>query len=122
MASDSRPQPNSRPKADDPFAPFNPEDYGFPPPLTKAQGLARRAEDRKLQENYPDRHVAFVDNWTGDVVERVVVAVSEDRVELNKLVAALDPEVRRKVETRYVRHPEDGFFIPVRLVDPSEPE
>jgi hypothetical protein len=120
MTPEATPRPPARPDPTELDDGFRPEDHGLPPPLTKAQGMARRREDFALHENYPDRYVAYIDTWTGDELHRVVLFAAKECAEFHKLLDALDPEARRRVETTHVRDPEDGFFCPsFSLDDPS---
>jgi hypothetical protein len=81
------------------------------PPTTAAQAAARRKADEELEAKYPvGCHVAYLDNWSGDELERVVVASSTDWDEYQKQLAALAPDVRARVEIDQIRDPDEGFF------------
>src|SRR5438045_3510976 len=81
------------------------------PPTTRARGLARWKADRELQDGYPDQYVAYIDNWNGDELDRVVVAHASDIEEFHRLLAALDPGVRDRVQKSHVPDPNGGIFI-----------
>lgn len=82
------------------------------PPTTAAQAAARRKADEELEAKYPvGCYVAYLDNWTGDVLDRVVVAASTDWDEYQRQLAALSPATKLRKETTQVRDPEEGFFI-----------
>lgn len=122
MTSDTTPQPNGKSRRDDPFAPFNPEDHGFPPSPTRAQSMARHREHLALCEKYPGRYVAFIDTGTGDELHREVLFTAKGCEEFHQLLGALDPETLRRVETTHVRDPEEGVFCPsITLEDPDHP-
>jgi hypothetical protein len=123
MTPDANPRPVTEAELIERERHFRPEDYGLPPPLTKAQGIARRREDLALREKYPGLYVAYVDTWAGDDLLRTVLFTAKDVAECHKLLNDLDPVVVQKVETRYVHDPEEGIFVPsIMLGDSTEPE
>jgi hypothetical protein len=87
------------------------EIFKLHPPTPRARGLARWAADRELQNKYPGQDVAYVDNWNGDELDRVVVAHAADLGEFHRLLAALDPGLRERVQTSHVPDPNGPIFI-----------
>jgi hypothetical protein len=90
--------------------------YGIPeeilklrPPTTAAQAAARYRADEALEISNPGQFVAYLDNWAGDELTRVVVAASADWDEYQSQLDHLTPDIRERVEITQVR-------------DPSEPE
>ena len=68
------------------------------PTHSPAQLTARRAEDQRVDDTYPGQNVAYIDEWDGDVLRRSVVAAAFGPEAFQKLLGALAPEVRRKVQ------------------------
>jgi|GEM_PF-2671010 len=68
------------------------------PPLTRDQAAARRRQDAILDARYPGHHVAFLDEWRGDALDRRVVASAEDALEFQELLAALPPEIMDRIQ------------------------
>ena len=64
---------------------------------TPTRQAARAREDQILAEKYPGKHIAYTDDWSGEDLTRTVVAVSPDPAEFARLLAALEPDVRRRV-------------------------
>jgi hypothetical protein len=59
---------------------------------------ASRARARcLLDEKYPGQYVAYTDDWNGEELVRTVVAASADLAEFQQLLAALDPDTRRRM-------------------------
>ena len=86
-------------------------DSRFPPPLTRSQAAARRRQDSLLDAHYPGQHVAFVDEWNGDSLDRRVVAAAVGAVNFQNLLAKLPPDVLERVQLTLV--PEsDSIPIP----------
>lgn len=82
------------------------------PPTTAAQAAARRKAREAMEATYPPRcYVAYVDNWTGDELDRVVVAASTDWDEYQRQLVAVPQDVRARVEIDEIYDPEDGIFI-----------
>jgi hypothetical protein len=92
--------------------------YGIPaeilklrPPTSPAQGAARWKADLALQDKYPGQYVAYVDNWTGDELDRVVVAFATGVREFHRRFDELPADVRERVSTSLVPDPDEGLFI-----------
>ncbi|MBA4186693.1 MAG: hypothetical protein C0467_01615 [Planctomycetaceae bacterium] len=81
------------------------------PPTTRAKGMARWAADRALQDKHPGQYVAYIDNWIGDELDRVVVANTPDLEEFNRLLKALEPGVRNQMQRTHVPDPNGPLFI-----------
>jgi hypothetical protein len=86
--------------------------YGIPeeilklrPPTTPTQAAARRKADAELTVSHPGQYVAYLDNWAGDELTRVVLAASADWDGYQSQLAALPPDVRRRAEITEVRDP-----------------
>jgi hypothetical protein len=88
---------------------FDPTKFGFPPPLTRKQGLARWAADHEIQRKYPLQYVAYLDVWDGEELDRRVLAATTTREECEAKLGGLDPETRGKVEITYVDDPNQIF-------------
>lgn len=73
------------------------EIFKLHPPMTREQGLARRQADLDLGENYAGNYVAYIDTWTGDNLERTVVASAEEAADFQTELAKLTPDVRNRV-------------------------
>lgn len=84
---------------------------GKPKP-TAAQLAERRRAEAAIADRYPGQDVAYVDEWTGDTLDRIVVAASPDPVTFQDLLAALAPEVRRRVQLTSVPDPTEGPDVP----------
>lgn len=81
------------------------------PPTSAARAAARRRADEELEAKYPvGCYVAYLDNWTGDALDRVVVAASTDWDEYQRQLGVLAPDVRSRVEIDHIRDPDEGFF------------
>lgn len=70
-----------------------------------ARKAARNREDRLLQEKYSGQYVASTDERNGEELVRTVVAVAAQPAEFQKLVAALEPETRRRARPEAVPAP-----------------
>lgn len=88
---------------------FDPTKFGFPPPLTRKQGLARWAADHEISKKYPFRYVAYLDVWNGENLDRQVLAATSTREECEAKLVGLDAETRGKVEITYVDDPDMIF-------------
>jgi hypothetical protein len=86
------------------------------PPTTAAQAAARYKADEALRAKYAGQHVAYVDHWSGDELDRVVVAASADWDEYQAQLKQLAPEVRNRVEITRVRDPEDDLFCGAQVL------
>ena len=85
------------------------------PTLKPAQLAALRIENQRIDDMYPGQNVAHIDEWDGNVLHRTVVAAAFGWEAFLNLLAALDPEVRRKVLlTRVPRA--DVLEMPPRVV------
>jgi hypothetical protein len=80
------------------------------PPTTPARGAARRKAYLALQDTYPGQYVAYVDNWTGDELDRVVVAFATEVAEFHDKLDQLPADVRERVKTTRVPDPNEGIF------------
>lgn len=67
------------------------------PAKTPAQVAALRAAEYAMDAEYAGSYVAYTDTWGGDTVARVIVAVTPDPAEFQRLLAALAPDVRSRV-------------------------
>ncbi len=84
--------------------------YKLHPPTTAAQAAARRKADEALEAKYPvGSYVAYVDSWSGDELDRVVIAASVDWDEYQTQLKKLSPDERRRIETTQVRDPDEGL-------------
>jgi hypothetical protein len=77
---------------------------------TPARKADRLREDQRLIEAYPGQYIAYTDDWNGEELTRTVVAVSPDPAEFQRLLSALEPEVRRRVQLADT-HPVDTLSI-----------
>lgn len=78
---------------------------------TPARRASRARARQLLEEKYPGRYVAYTDEWSGEELVRTVVAASPDLVEFQRLLAALDPDTRRRVTMANVP-PADLISVP----------
>ncbi len=84
----------------------------------KAPSFTREAlrEDFRLQCDYPDQFVAFVDHWRKQGrqhrLKRTVLASAPTMWEINELVDALPPAQQRKVKVEFFEDPNGP--IPMR--------
>ncbi len=81
------------------------------PPTSRVRGLARWKADHEIDEKYAGQYVAYLDNWNGDELDRVVVAAAVEAAEFQRLLADLDPAVRDRVEMTHVP-PADVVEVP----------
>lgn len=81
------------------------------PPTPPARGRARQRADVALGEQYAGNHVAYIDTWTGDELERTVVAVAAEIAEFHKKLAELPPDVKARVTRTYLT-PADTINAP----------
>ncbi len=80
------------------------------PPLTAVQGAARRQADEDLKAKYPvGCYLAYLDNWTGDELERVVIASNTDWDEYQRQLDALPSAICERMEMDRIRDPEEGL-------------
>src|SRR4051794_8509413 len=77
---------------------FKPEEHGFRPRPSPARIAAMRRADTVIDETFPGMLVAYVDNWTGDELDRVVVVAATTTAEFHRQLTGLESEVRRRVE------------------------
>lgn len=84
---------------------MNPMTDGLPeeilrlyPPTTPARGMARRKADAEVDAQYPEMHVAFIDEWNGDELTRTVVAAHPEFAGFTDALEALPPKVRERVQ------------------------
>ncbi len=116
MTPEAQPQAATRPDLSKLNRPFRPEEHGFRPRPSPAHLAERRRADQMIDDTYPGKLVAYVDNWTGDTLDRVVVAASDDAAEFQRLLAALDPDTRRRIDMMNV--PEaDVIEVPSVFLD-----
>jgi hypothetical protein len=80
------------------------------PPTTPARGAARRKADLALQDTHPGQYVAYVDNWTGDELDRVVVAFATEVADFQAALKSLPADLRARVRTTRVPDPNEGIF------------
>jgi hypothetical protein len=86
------------------------EIFKLRPPTTAEQAAARRKADEELEAKYPlGCHVAYVDNWSGDELDRVVVAASVDWDKYQAQLKQLPLEVRERIEITQLKDPEEGL-------------
>ena len=95
---------------------FDPTKFGFPPPLTRKQGLARWAADHEIHEKYPNQYVAYIDIWDGEELNRRILWTAGTSKEYARLIGQLDPEMRRKVTAIHTGEP-DVLFAPVAFLE-----
>jgi hypothetical protein len=81
------------------------------PPTTPARGAARRKADLAMSERYAGNHVAYIDTWTGDELERTVVAVAAEVADFQNELSQLPLEVRQRVVCTYLT-PADVISAP----------
>lgn len=81
------------------------------PPLTRAQGLARRKVEAEIDEKYPGQYVGFVDTWSGDTLDRQVVAAAADWDGYQAQLGRLAPEVRERVQFTHPPGPDEELSI-----------
>ena len=81
------------------------------PPTPRVRGLARWKADAALDEKYAGQFVAYVDNWNGDELDRVVVAAAVEAADFQRLLADLDPAIRSRVEMTHLP-PSDVIDVP----------
>ncbi len=81
------------------------------PFLSNSHFEARQAADQVLCESHPSSCVAYVDNWVGDRLERLVVVAAQEPIAFQAALARLDPSVRRRCEVTRTPDP-DAFEIP----------
>ncbi|MGL4550034.1 MAG: hypothetical protein ACRC33_02505, partial [Gemmataceae bacterium] len=94
-----------RPKEGDvePFeAIYEQASLAMKPYLTDERARQEFRETLRLRYQHPGAHVAFIDTWRGDRLEREVVGVAASQAELITAVATLLPEVRAKVSMRFL--------------------
>jgi len=65
---------------------------------TPAQVAALRAADQHLFEKHPGEYVAYTDEWSGDTLEREIVAHAHTVGAFHEALAALPPEMRTRAE------------------------
>jgi hypothetical protein len=80
------------------------------PPTTPARGKARQRADLALQDKYPGQYVAYVDNWTGDELDRVVVASAIEVADFHDKIDKLPTDVQEQVQRTLVPDPNEGLF------------
>jgi hypothetical protein len=68
------------------------------PKLTPAQVAAMRRAERAVDQAYPGQYVAYTETWSGDDVAWTVHATAHTAAEFQQRLAALDLDVRRRVQ------------------------
>lgn len=106
MTPEVHPEPTTGPDPAKVAGPFRPEEHGFPPPLTRSQGEARRRADLVIDAKYPGQLIAYVDTWAGDELSRDVVVAADTPAEFHRQLAALPPAVRDRVDMTQVPGPD----------------
>jgi len=95
-------------------------EYGHLPP----QAFARLREDVRLQFEYPDQYVAYIDSWqrtgSGRQLVRKVIAHSACYADVYEQFVRLPADIRAKVELHYMIDPEGPLEYPrCEIVDPD---
>lgn len=80
------------------------------PPTPPVRGRARQRADVALQDTHPGLYVAYLDNWTGDELERVVVASAAEISDVYAALTQLPPDARARVATTFVPDPNGPIF------------
>ncbi|MCI0457677.1 MAG: hypothetical protein L0Z62_11965 [Gemmataceae bacterium] len=87
-----------------------------------AAARSRLREDLRLQLEYPDRYVAYLDTWSGrgeaQCLRRQVVADAHSLPELHARLAELPAEVRAKATLEYVLDPNGPLDLTGHLLNP----
>ncbi len=80
------------------------------PPTTAAQAAARHKADENLQAKYPiGCYLAYLDDWNGDELNRVVVAASTDWDEYQRQLNEFPAAICDRLELDRIRDPEVGL-------------
>lgn len=75
------------------------------PHLNPAYEAERQRALSELLEKHPGQLVAYLDNWTGTTLDRVVVAADADAQGFQDQLRALAPDVRRRIQMTQVPNP-----------------
>jgi hypothetical protein len=82
----------------------------LPVPLNPAQRAARRRAQEELFKAHPNRYVAYLDVWTGDDLDRRVLAAADTLAECHRLMDPLPADV---LDRAVVTHtPDPDTFVP----------
>ena len=95
---------------------FDPTKFGFPPPLTRKQGLARWAADHEIHEKYPNQYVAYIDVWNGEELDRRVLWTAATLEESVALRRSFDPTNQGQLTVLWVDEP-DVIHSPSAFLD-----
>jgi hypothetical protein len=87
-----------------------------------AAARSRLREDLRLQLEYPDRYVAYIDTWTGQgegqCLVRQVVADAPALAELHARLAQLPAEVKARATLDYILDPNGPLDVARPFVNP----
>jgi hypothetical protein len=81
------------------------------PTTTRTQAVALRKANESLEAKYTGQYVAYVDSWSGDELERVVVAAGTDWDDYQRQLHELTAECLARVEEDFVLDPEETLFM-----------
>ncbi len=87
----------------------------FPPRLNSAQRTARRRAQLELFRARPNQYVAYLDIWTGDSLERRVLAAADGLADCHRLMDDLPAELRERTTVTRTPAP-DAFVVPTSVV------
>ncbi len=83
--------------------------------LNAAQLLARRRAQLEVSRAHPDKYVVYLDIWTGDSLERRVLAAADGLAECHRLMNELPAEVCERATVTRTPAP-DTFVVPTAAV------
>lgn len=112
----SEPQPTAPPAPD--FAERDGVEQApgdLPPRLNSAQRAARRQAQLAVSRAHPNQYVAYLDIWTGDSLERRVLAMADGLAECHRLMDELPADVRDRAAVTRTPAP-DAFVVPTSAV------
>ena len=113
----SEPLPTAPPAPD--FDRVTPDGRGtpgdLPPHLNAAQRAARRHAQLEVSRAHPNQFVAYLDIWSGDSLERHVLAAADGLADCHRLMDELPADVRDRATVTRTPAP-DAFVVPTSAV------
>lgn len=68
------------------------------PAVTAAQLAARSQADYAMDEKYAGNYVAYIDTWTRDELERMIVTFAAEVADFHDKLSKLPQEIRARVQ------------------------
>lgn len=88
----------------------------LPPPMSLAKQASLQRAENEVFQKHPHSYVVYLDIWTGDELERRVLAVSLTLAECHKKMRELPTDVRKAAQTTHTPPGGNVCFVPTLFV------